>query len=775
MTTSNFKLIFRNIFKNKLFSTINILGLTIGIASSILIYLWVKDEMSYDKFHSDYEDIYRIYFKETGEFPLTLSNLPPALVPAALQEIPEIENGFRYDWSSSTVKYKDKIFKENLYFIDPEMFDVLNFPFKEGSKSTVFKNINSVVLTQKSAKKYFGEENPVGKILTIDGTDSYTVTGIITDIPSNSSLEPDFIIPVENLEQNEYNVNNWNDWSWKGYIKLSQTNDKSVVEKKLNEILRKNSEKTDVTLYLQPLKNIHLYYLDGEPGLIKTIYIFSFIAVIIILIACFNYMNLSTAKLISKARNTAIQKVLGADRGRVIKQFLFESISFAITSLILALILVEFIRMPFNNFIGKNLTINYKDPLFIVVIVGITFLTGVLAGIYPAVKLSSFEPMIALKGFNAIKSNKSNLRKVLVVTQFAVSIVLISSTLIISKQMNYVLNKDLGIDHNNIIYFQVNDKLLNSYDVFKEDLLKSTDIVSVTRTFQMPSYNKLSVNARWDEMPEDINVRMNISIGDYDYLKVFGLELTDGRNFSESLVSDSVNAIINEEAAKQMLMENPVGNRALIWYDCEIIGVLKNYHFMPLNTKIEPIAIVMDKDFYRICAVKINGNQASRTISYIENVFKKYVDDYPFDYHFMNDDYKEMYKSEIQLKELYKYFSFLAIFIACLGLFGLSSFIAENKTKEIAIRKVNGASVGSIIILLNKEFLKWVLIAIIIALPISYLWMSKWLETFIFRIDTSFFEFIISGIVALIIAFSTILFHAIRAANSNPLESLRYE
>ena len=775
MIKYNLKLIFRNLVKNKIFSIINILGLTIGLSASMLIYLWVTEELSYDNFHNNYENIYRIYFTETGESTLTLSNVPPALVPTVLNEIPELENGFRYDIYSSTIKYNDKIFIEDLFFTDPEVFDVLNFPFLEGSLLNAFENINSIVLTQKSALKYFGSGNPIGKVITVDGTDEFTVTGVLKDIPSNSSIKPDFIISIENLKQEGFDPNNWNNWGWQSYIKLSESADIVSVELKLNEILKKNKERTDATLYLQPVKNIHLYFLNGEPALLKSIYIFSFIAIIIILIACFNYMNLSTANLYIRAKNTAVQKVLGSNRKTIIKQLLFESILFSFLSLLLALILVEIIRIPFGNFIGKDLTLKYTDPVFIIIIVSVTLIAGLFAGIYPSIKLSSFKPIVALKGFNALKSNKSNLRKVLVIGQFAVSVILISSTLIISKQMNYTLNKDLGIDHDNIVYFQINDKLLNSYDIFKGDLLKSSDINSITRTFQMPSHNKLSVNAAWEGLPDESYVRMNISIGDYYYLKVFGLELIDGRDFSDKLSSDSINLIINQEAAKQLQMETPVGTRASIWYEGEVIGVLKDYHFMPLNTKIEPITIIMDKEFYRICAVKINGKKTSDAIKYIESTFKKYVNDFPFNYHFMNDDYEEIYKSEIQLKELCKYFSFLAIFIACLGLFGLSSFIAENKTKEIAIRKVNGATVRSIVFLLNKEFLKWVFIAIIIALPIAYFWMDKWLQSFIFHIDIGISEFVIAGAIALFIAFSTIAFHAIKAAIANPVNGLRYE
>ncbi|MBU8892177.1 MAG: ABC transporter permease [Bacteroidales bacterium] len=769
------KLVFRNLLKNKTFSFINILGLTIGLTASMLIYLWVADELSYDKFHKDYDNIYRIYFTETSESPLTISNLPPALIPAVLNEIPEVEKGFRYDSYNSTIKYFDKIFKEKLFFVDQGMFDFMDFPFVKGSSEAAFENINSIVLTQKSASKYFGTENPIGKVLTIDGADDHTVTGIIQDIPSNSSIQPDFIIPINSLNQTGHELDNWTEWAWQSFVKLSETTNKSSVEKKINEILKNNIDNDNKTLYLQPVKNMHLYFLNGEPALLKSIYIFSFIAIIIILIACFNYMNLSTAKLISRAKNTAIQKVLGADRKRIIKQLLLESMLFSFLSLIFAFILVEFFRTPFGNLIERDLTIKYTDPVFILIIISVAIVAGLFAGIYPAIKLSSFKPILVLRGFSSLKSNKSNLRKVLVIVQFAVSVILISSTIIISRQMNYTLNKDLGIDHDNIVYFHVNDKLLNSYNVFKADLLESTDIKSITRTFQMPSFNKMSVDATWEGLPEESNVRMNISIGDYDYLKVFGLNLVDGRDFSENLSSDSVNTIINEEAVRQLQMINPVGTSATMWYESEIIGVLKNYHFMPLNTKIEPIAIVMDKGFYKICAVRINGKNVSKAIQYIETTFKKYVDDFPFDYHFMNDDYERMYKSEIQLKELYKFFSFLAIFIACLGLFGLSSFIAENKTKEIAIRKANGATVKSIVFLLNKEFLKWVFIAIFIAIPVAYLWMDKWLQSFIFHIDIGFFEFIIAGIIALLIAFSTIAFHAIRAANANPVESLRYE
>lgn len=775
MVKNNLRLIFRNLLKNKTFSIINILGLTIGLAASILIYLWVWNELSYDTFHKDFKNIYRIYFTETGESPLTLSNLPPALIPAILNEIPEVENGFRLDNELSTIKYNNKLFKENLYFIDPNIFDVLSFPFAKGTPNNAFANINSIVITEKSAKKYFGDENPIGKVLTIDGADDVIVTGVIKDIPLNSSIKLDFLIPIKSIEKQGVTFNNWNDWGWQSYVRLSELVNPELVEIKINEILKKNNARNKSTLYLQPLKNKHLYFLNGEPALLKSIYIFSFLAIIIILIACFNYMNLSTAKLISTAKNTAIQKVLGANRKKLIGQFLSESIAFAFISLILALILVELILTPYNNFIGKELAINYTDINFILLFLAVPFTIGLFAGIYPALKLSSFKPIIALKGFNALKSNKSNLRKVLVILQFAVSVVLISCTIIISKQMNYILNKDLGIDHDDIVYFEINDKLLNSYVAFKNDLLESSDLHAITRTFQMPSFNKLSVNANREGLSEEFSIRMNISIGDYDYLKVFGLELIDGRDFSEKLTSDSVNIIINEEAAIQLGLGNPIGTKLAIWYDSEIIGVLKNYHFMPLNTKIEPIAIVLDKQFYRICVVKISGSKTFQAIEHIESTFKKYVNDFPFDYHFMNDDYKEIYKSEIQLKDLYKSFSFLAIFIACLGLFGLSSFITESKIKEIAIRKANGASVKSILFLLNKEFLKWVLIAIIIATPIAYFWMNKWLQSFVFHVTVCPVDFFIAGLIALLIAFFTIAFHAVKAANKNPVESLRYE
>ncbi len=772
------KIALRNIKKHKGYSFINIAGLAIGMACCILILLWVQHEVSYNRFHENADDIYRIYTDfhyDSGIVPF--SNIPQPVGPEIQNKVPDVELAVRILDDALTVKHgQDIFFEKKILYVDPSFFDIFTFPLVQGDSKTAFSEPYSVIISESMAKKYFGDENPLGEVITMDREHQLKVTGIIKDVPYNSSIIFDFLIPYSFLDAIGYDTGNRNAWNCQTYVLLNKNVSPQQVGQKISEWPKEYIQDEEAYFRLQPLKHIRLYTLGGELGSIKYVYIFSFIALCILVIACINFMNLTTARSAKRAREVGLRKVVGARRAQIVRQFYGESLFMIVLALGLAIVLVEFFLPLFNRVSGKNLALDFSGNLMIyLVLICIALLTGILSGSYPAMFLSSFLPAKVLKGSSQSSSGSPIFRKVLVVFQFSLSIILIICTAIISSQLQYIRNSDLGFERENLIYIGMNDTVAQNYEAIKSEMIQNPTIMKLTRTFQIPSYNRYSASADWEGKDPSQTINLNISIVDPDYLDTLKLELIEGRNFSWDLSTDKSHCLLNEEAVKQMGLDSPVGK----WLDHgergEIIGVVKNYHFMPFSYEIQPLMLLYNPQNFRYAMIRISGMNIPQTLGSIEKVWNKFAPEYPFEYNFLNEDFEKIYKNEMRMGEVFRYFTFLAVFISCLGLFGLASFMAEQRTKEIGIRKILGASVSGITILLSKEFTKWVVVANAIAWPVAYFAMNKWLQGYAYRVNISLLTFALAGVLALIISILTVSYQAIRAALANPVESLRYE
>lgn len=772
------KIAFRTIQKHKGYSLINITGLALGMAICILILLWVRHELSYDKFHANRDFIYRIYqdYHHAGGIS-QFSNVPQPASPEIQNTLPEVEFVTRFLDGDFTLKYGDKLFTENdVRFIDPSFFRMFSFSFVKGDPEAAFIDPYSIILTEEMAEKYFGKEDPIGKILTADSQDQMKVTGVVKDVPDNSFLQFNFLVPYSYLEAIGYDVNNWSSHNCQIYVMLHKNIPFQQVEDKIYGMIKKHVPDDESYLRLQPLKRIRLFTLGGELGTIRYIYIFSLIALFILVIACINFMNLATARSSQRAREVGLRKVVGARRIQIIRQFFGEAVVLTIGALGFSLLIVEALLPLFNDLSGKNLSLDLSGNMAIYAsLIGIALFTGLLSGSYPALFLSSFLPGKVLKSSYRSSGSGSTLRKILVVFQFSLSIFLIIGTTVIYSQLQYIQSKDLGFDKENLIYIGINERIKENYDAIKNEILQNPHILNMTRTFQLPSYNRYSAPVEWEGKTPDQNINFNISLVDPDYLSTLNLQLVQGRNFSYEFSTDTSNYILNEEAVEQMGLETPIGKWLEFGEKGEIIGVVKNYHYMPFTYEIEPLILYYNPSYYRYAMLRISGSDIPRTLGFLESIWSQFAPEFPFEYHFLDEDYERIYRTEQRLGVLTRYFTFLAIFISCLGLFGLASFMAEQRTKEIGIRKVLGATIASVTLLLSREYTKWVLMANILAWPVAYLAMKKWLQGFAYRVDMTVLTFVLAGLLTLFIALLTVSYQAIKTAVANPVEALRHE
>ncbi|MFC2132709.1 ABC transporter permease, partial [Bacteroidota bacterium] len=617
-----------------------------------------------------------------------------------------------------------------------------------------------------------------GKVLEVDENDVFTITGVIADTPSNSVINFDFLAPIKFLEDVGFNISNWNSYSCRTYIQLNEFANYKEFEDKIKNVLNDQAPDDPINreLKLQALRDMHLYELSGEKGNIIYVQILITLACFILIIACINFMNLSTARATRRASEVGLRKVVGANRNKLIIKFLTESIILVIISFHISLIIVELLRPAFNLLTGKMLTINYFETKFIISSLIIILITGALAGMYPALILSSFKPATVLRAKILSDTKKSIMRIILVIFQFSLSIILIICSAVIYMQIMFIQNKDLGIQKENIIYFSLTPEINNNYDSFKNELVQKSGIINVTRTFQMPSFNRFSSDGYWEGASNDRSLLFDISVIDFDYINSFGITISEGRDFDNSFRSDTANYILNKKAIEMMGIEDPIGKTFITGPDSgKIIGITENYHYAPLKKDIRPLMLRMNSAFYRYLVIKLSPDNQTSTIEYLETIFNKYSPDNVFEATYFEDDYDRLYRSENRLNKLFTFFTILAIFISCLGLYGLASFMAENKTKEIGIRKALGSSVGAIIKMLNLDFIKWVVFAIFIGSPLAWLFMNKWLQNFVYHTKIFWWLFPITGLLVITIAIITTSYQAYKAATRNPVDSLRHE
>jgi len=808
------KIAARNLLKHKAYSLINVLGLAIGMACCILILLYVQHELSYDRHHRNAERIYRVAADiKFGGNHFQLAVAPAPLAEALVRDFPEVVNAARFrDYGSSLVKKQgEQNFKEErVIFADNAILDIFTLPLLSGDSRTALTAPNTVIINQTTAKKYFSDTNPVGQTLIFDNNDIYKVTGVFDDMPDNSHFHFDFISALAGSEESKNTL--WVSNNFSTYLLLKEGADAAALEKKFPAMIEKYMGPTvqqilGVSLkefreqgnyanyYLQPLRDIHLHSdlgVEFEPnGSIKYVYIFSAIAFFILLIACINFMNLSTARSANRAKEVGIRKVVGSYRRQLIGQFLAESIFLSVIALLVAVVFVELILPTFNNLAEKNLQTFYLGnwPL-LATLFGITLFVGVIAGSYPAFILSGFKPVSVLKGKVATGVKSSRFRSVLVVFQFAASVILIVGTLIIKNQLHYIQNKNLGFNKEQVIVLHDAYALGENLRAFKTEALRHPSLLSGTVSGFLPVPSNRSDTGFWPEgqtSSSDNAVSMQIWSIDYDYLKTLGMEITAGRDFSEAFGADSSAVILNESAAKNFGFNNPIGKRIYRFgftpdqsvdpnnlETFTVVGVVKDFHYASLRQNIGALGFLLRRSRSFI-SFRFKAEEVSSVIAFLKSKWQEFGPDQPFAYSFLDERFNDMYRTETRIGEVFSIFAGLAIFTACLGLFGLASFTAEQRTKEIGIRKVLGATVSNVTLLLSKDFVRLVLIANLLAWPVAYFAMNKWLQDFAYRINLSWWMFALAGGLALLIALLTVSFQAIKAALANPVEALRYE
>jgi putative ABC transport system permease protein len=785
MLKNYLKVILRNIRKHKGYSFINITGLAIGMACCLLISIWVLDELSYDRFHTNAPLLYRV--EEDQQYSgrmFHVSVTPHPLGPALIEEIPEIVDATRYVWSGGLLfRYGEKAFFEyDIRAVDPSFFQMFTFPLIKGDKNRALESAYSLVINEDIAEKYFGKEDPLGKVITINNTHEFTVDGIIQNVPHNSILQFEVLIPYAFLEKIGRTNLEFGSNSIGTYVQLSPNATMDQVNTKISGFIKEKVPDSVTELILKPFTRIHLHSYWGyekDAGAIQYVYMFSIIALFVLLIACINFMNLSTARSSNRAKEVGMRKVVGALKSHLIRQFYGESVVFAFIALILAVIIVTVMLPVFSDFADKDLSWNVGGIGTILIgLTGITFFTGLVAGSYPALFLSAFQPVKVIRGTTKSGAASSWFRKILVVVQFSLSILLVIGTVVVYQQLTYMKNKRLGWDQEHLVYIPLRDDVRKVYDTLKTELAKDPLVLNVTASSQLPSnMGSNSSNFNWEGKDPNFTTLIGNNSVDFDFTETLKIEMKEGRSFSKQYSSDASSGfIINEEVAKLMGRESVVGESCMFFgREGTIIGVMRNWHYQPVRNKIEPLAIYIEPEWNRVMLIRIPAGDISESIKSIENVWKQVIPTYPFEYYFLDENFDEMYRAEESIGTLLKYFTVLAVFVACLGLFGLASFTSEQRTKEIGIRKVLGAKVSNITVLLCREFFLLVFVSNIIAWPVAYFLMKSWLQSYAYRASLSVFIFMAAMGIALMVAFLSVSFQAIRAATANPVDSLRYE
>ena len=807
MLKNYFKIALRNFLKHKVFSFINVFGLAVGIACCLLILLFVFDELSYDKYHEKADRIYRAGlngFISGNEFNGVISATPMAQT--LVDEYPEVEAATRArNFGFPVFRYEDKVFsEEKVFWVDPGFFDVFTVPFIQGDPVTALDKPETIVLTQSMASKYFGDEDPLGKTINADRQRDYLVTGVIEDVPRNTHFHYDFLASLSTYPDSRSPI--WVSNNYYTYFVLREGTSPEIFEAKLVELVKKYvgpqiQAAAGISLeqffesggawsyFIQPVTDIHLrshLEFEIEPnGDISYVYIFSIIALGILLVACINFVNLATARSSTRAREVGVRKTLGSNRPQLIRQFLAETIMMSLLAVLLALLLVQLFLPVFNNLTGKQVAIPYLDNMFTIpFLLGLAVFIGMLAGLYPAFFLASFDPVAVLKTETPGSLKKSMMRNVLVVFQFTVSIVLIVGTLVVQRQLNYIQNKDLGFNKEQTVIVKKTDDLSDNLKTFKQALLSNANVFAATNTGTL--FGGTFGNSAFrlaEETGEDTHLLWTF-YSDADFVKTYQIDMAAGRFFEEGREADNQAVVINETAVRDLGLEDPVGAQIVALGNtreqeqhANIIGVVKDFHFESLHTQIRPMIIILygPQNRGRFLSVRIGPENIGETMGFIENTWKRFALDQTFESEFIDDYFGRIYESEHRTGRIFLYFSILAIFIASLGLFGLASFVTAQRTKEIGIRKILGATESQIVTLLSTQFTKWVLLGNLLAWPAAYLLMRNWLRQFAYREGISVLSFLGASVIVLIFALITVSSQTLKAASANPANSLKYE
>ena len=779
------KTAYRNMMRNFSQTIINVLGLAVGMTCALLIFLWVQNQINYDQWQDNKENMYRLEYNTWVIMPPYLGDL--------VTKLPEVEQMTRfYFWYKPTMTNNENTYiVDNFALADSTVFDVFSFKFIYGKQDHALEAPYSVVLTESLSKKFFGNENPIGKEILFDNEDPFTVTGVIEDV-KNMHLNINAISSLQDIKrmQGDNHFLEARNHNFLIYLLLNEKSNIVDVERKINELNRRelglDDEEDDGGFFalLRPFESI--YFERGLPhesfvkhGNMNLVLIFTAISLLILIIACINFINITTAKANLREKEIAVRKIIGSTRAKIAKQFMGETFFMVLLAHVISIVILEFLLPKFNLITGEQIQFNYLSPSFLFTISGIILITTILSGLYSSIYLSALKPVLMLKGKSG-QSTRCNLRKIFMIVQFVISIFLIISTIIIVKQLNFVLNKDLGWNKDNIVTFHLRgdnffgefEHVVGNKEAFTNELMKNPDIKNVTYITQYPG----ALKNTWGWSYKGENYETKIFNGDPDFIKTMGLELIDGRNFSYSRPSDheELKMIINETAAHKMGLKEPVGTVLSDENNIEIIGVVKDFNFNSLHNNIEAMAIRWYPRSNRAC-VKISGNDIPETIKYIKNLYNEFCPNYPFESKFMDDHFADQYENEMKQSQILLYFAFIAIFLAGLGLFGMASFISATRIKEIGIRKALGSSTREIMVLFSGSFIRWILFAFVIASPIAYYLLKQWLQQYPYKTEISWWVFAVALLITILIALTTIAYQTIKSAKTNPADCLRYE
>jgi putative ABC transport system permease protein len=780
MLRNYFKIALRNLRKSRTYSFINITGLSVSLAVSILLLLWVKDELGYDRFNVNSSNLYRV------------SPTPAPLAIYAKKEVPEVENACRVteDWTASVFEYKNKRLTEwHNCRVDPSFFSIFTYPLLEGDPQHPFKDAHSIVLSETTAKRFFGDEDPLGKVLKADNNKIYNVSGVMKDMPENSSIQYNIVFNFQELEQDPDTTGyykslpidaNWGQYNYDTYVLLKPGANPVAVGQKMAAMHRRYQDipfNKQLVYLLNPLTKIHLYAPDGTEQGMKIVRVFFLVAVIVLLIACINYVNLITARAMKRSKEISLRKIVGAGKTNLFMQFLSESLLTFLIALGCATGLIYLVMPLFNDIAGKSIVFRPWSSE-VLALYGLTLLaTLVLAGIYPAITLSAFKPLEAMKGKISGIGSKGNFRKVLVVVQFSFSIMLITSTIVIGKQLKYIREKNLGYDKENVFSFWMHN-IDKHYAAVTAELLQEPAIRGVTESgVDIINSGTGSSDVDWDgKRPDQQSFMIGQMPVERNFLEVMGIQLVEGKGFTGS-IADSTNFILNETAIKETGIKEPAVGKRLTFHGIKgvIAGVVKDFHFQNMHTRIGPLLMQYDLQWRGKMYVRTTGKDAAKALAAVSNLWKKYNPGYDFDYTFLDSEFGNLYKSDVHVGLLFNCFAVVAILISCMGLFGLVTFTAESRLKEISVRKVLGAGVPQILTLLSKDFLILVAIAAAVAFPLAWYGLHGFLQGYAYRTDLNWWVFGAAGAVTLLVAMITISFKCIQAALANPVVALRSE
>jgi putative ABC transport system permease protein len=785
MLKNIFTVALRNFLRQKLYSFINVIGLASGLTCTLFIYLWVNDEMNKDRFHRDSERIFRIVSNLTfndGQI-LTWDITPGPLAEDIRDNQPQAEAVVRTQGTGSILfQYEDKNFMERGYFADAAFFELFSFPIVKGTPNKDPQDVSSISISETLAQKLFGNDDPIGKTVKLNKQKDYMVTAVFKDITGESSLKFDYILPFEVYKQNRGGGFNWGNYDHPLYVKLHDASQADEMIREINERRAKlrDGDGGNVAFYIQPFTEHYLYsqFENGVPvgGRIKYVQIFIVVAVFMLLIACINFMNMATARAASRAKEVGVRKVIGAQRKSLIFQFITESVLTSTLAMFLALAIAYLLLPLFNQLVQKQIILNLSDINFLLSVIGIILITGLLAGSYPAFFLSSYQPVQVLKGSTISMFSGTSLRKLLVVFQFSLTVVLIACSLVIYNQIDYIRNKNIGYDRQSILTFRARGELWREFEAFKNDALQYTGIRNIARANEsLVQVHNQNSSVNWPGKPDNSEQFFRTVVADFNYLETMGLELLQGRFFAKEF-NDTSNFVLTKRAVEVMGLTEPIGTTISQWgMSGKVVGVVNDFHSRSLHEAMDPIVFMCKPEWTGSFFVRFEGTKTQDVVAHLAKIYKKYNPEYPFDYTFLEDDFEKLYQTEKITGSLALGFTIMAIIISGLGLIGLAAYTTERKRKEISIRKTLGASVTTLITMMSRDFAKLSLVAAVIGCPVAYLLMQKFLESYAYHTALEWSIFIYTALAVLTLSLLTVIFQVAKAAVANPVDALRNE